>query len=339
LYLYPAFPEVPEHCGGVRMKALFLKLIFLIWVLGVATDAAAQVRVRRGRGIPDPKPPRKEKVRKKVQKRVGSKPVSVGIKPTRRQAAATDLDPLFYVKWKNGQDLQYADFLYNRNLYNKFLPTRDTDLVKVIYPDYRDFYTRLSERMRAGNGVYDEYWLEKLEQVTRERPDTGIYAAVKLDSAMSFTITIDSPAASVINITPIIYPLNETAFYFNITALFSKNDSWMIIKSKDILFHEQIHFDIFELFARKMRKHLVETIMSGFTGDSPADIAREITPVYEQLYQQLNDMQYEFDRQTGALTSANASLSALNLKWKKTLLDQIDALKDYAIPEGTIVLH
>lgn len=41
---------------------------------------------------------------------------------------------------------------------------------------------------------------------------------------------------------------------FNIKTYFDPNESWMLIKNDYVLQHEQIHFDLTELYARKMRK-------------------------------------------------------------------------------------
>lgn len=41
---------------------------------------------------------------------------------------------------------------------------------------------------------------------------------------------------------------------FNIKTYFDPNESWMLLKNDYVLQHEQIHFDLTELYARKMRK-------------------------------------------------------------------------------------
>lgn len=41
---------------------------------------------------------------------------------------------------------------------------------------------------------------------------------------------------------------------FTIKTYFDKDNSWMLVKNSYVLQHEQIHFDISELYARKMRK-------------------------------------------------------------------------------------
>ena len=41
---------------------------------------------------------------------------------------------------------------------------------------------------------------------------------------------------------------------FSIKTYFDPNESWMFLKNDYVLQHEQIHFDLTELYARKMRK-------------------------------------------------------------------------------------
>ncbi len=58
-----------------------------------------------------------------------------------------------------------------------------------------------------------------------------------------------------------------------------------------ILRHERLHFDIAELFARKMRRRLAET---KFTNDVKA----EVKAIYIEILQQLRFYQNKYDRET-----------------------------------------
>lgn len=42
--------------------------------------------------------------------------------------------------------------------------------------------------------------------------------------------------------------------YYKLKCFFNKNKSWTVVNDKDILKHEQLHFDIYELYTRKIRK-------------------------------------------------------------------------------------
>lgn len=319
----------------IPMKTLPAKLFAIALLCCMVQCACAQVRVRMGPRLPSLRA-KKHAATTYVEEK---KPAEIKvIHPDKPQH--NSLDGRFYVKWSKGRKLAYNDFKYNRNLYDKFIPDQDTDLVNTIYPDYIAFYNSLKSRM--ANKVVDEEQDELIEKRLKLMADSlekgYISAPVSIDINPSFTISIDSPAASIINLAPVVYPVGESSWYFNIIPVFSIQESWMIVKSADILQHEQIHFDIFELYARKMRKSLLDIIKKNYNENLTPDLATEVTPVYDQLYLEMNQMQAEFDKQTGEKTLANAPLIQINEAWVKKLKTQLDLLSEYEIPEGTIIL-
>lgn len=79
-----------------------------------------------------------------------------------------------------------------------------------------------------------------------------------------------------------------------ITTVFDISKSW---KSSDqlsayVLEHEQLHFDIAELFSRKMRKMVSEKIKTS------ADYDRYFQLNYNALYREYREMQDTYDRET-----------------------------------------
>lgn len=54
------------------------------------------------------------------------------------------------------------------------------------------------------------------------------------------------------------YSCQEDSIFYTVEAVFKRNESWVkpIAITQHILDHEQLHFDITELFAREMRKEL-----------------------------------------------------------------------------------
>ncbi len=76
-------------------------------------------------------------------------------------------------------------------------------------------------------------------------------------------------------------------------ANFYPNLSWYIPKliNEGTLAHEQTHFDISELHARKLRKAIAE---KQFSRNSKS----EITAIYRQIEQERREMQTRFDRET-----------------------------------------
>ncbi|WP_339728995.1 DUF922 domain-containing protein [Maribacter stanieri] len=89
------------------------------------------------------------------------------------------------------------------------------------------------------------------------------------------------------------YENDELKVDYNVYAYFYPTKSWYKPKlcNEVTLLHEQLHFDITELYARKMRKQLAET---KFT----KNIKEEIKKIYKATIRQLNDFQNKYDSET-----------------------------------------
>ncbi|QWX84548.1 DUF922 domain-containing protein [Cellulophaga sp. HaHaR_3_176] len=83
------------------------------------------------------------------------------------------------------------------------------------------------------------------------------------------------------------------AIDYEVTSFFYPNISWYRPEVCDdiILGHEQLHFDITELYARKFRKLLSE---KKFTNDAK----NEIKVIYQEINTALNDFQNQYDKET-----------------------------------------
>ncbi len=86
---------------------------------------------------------------------------------------------------------------------------------------------------------------------------------------------------------------NRAEVDFNISTHFYPNKSWYQPHLVDsvILSHEQLHFDISELFARKFRKQLSDT---RFT----KNVKTEVRAIYKQINAELSDFQNRYDDET-----------------------------------------
>ena len=81
---------------------------------------------------------------------------------------------------------------------------------------------------------------------------------------------------------------------FKIDTFFYPTKSWYqpAVCDAIILSHEQLHFDISELFARKMKKRLeAET----FTSDT---VKSKVKSIYREILDELNDFQNRYDTET-----------------------------------------
>ncbi len=319
---------------GVIARSVIAGIICcLIW-----QGASAQVRIGRMRGL-QPKVAHRKKAAPTAKPERKPEDVQVKIREFIPSENRRELDRTFYTVWSDGHRLDYDDFRYNKGTANKFFSTKDSVDLKAVYPDYRAFYKMLSEKTSGITDVEDTTWYSNVERYLEGNGGSSAdFPDAIFDSGFAFSVVIDSPAASVVTIQPVIYQVNESIWYYNISALFSKNESWMLVRSNDILAHEQIHFDIFELYARKMRKLLAETLKNSFVDDAGGDLTNQISPGFEQYYQQLNDLQAEFDRQTIKLTGKNQSILEVNAQWRDRVRSEIRAMSDYASPEGYIEL-
>lgn len=89
------------------------------------------------------------------------------------------------------------------------------------------------------------------------------------------------------------YEGNELKIDFRVSAYFYPNLSWYkpeLCNDKTLL-HEQLHFDITELFRRKMSKKLTTT---KFT----KKVKEEVRQIYKVTLRQLNDFQNKYDSET-----------------------------------------
>ena len=100
---------------------------------------------------------------------------------------------------------------------------------------------------------------------------------------------------------------------FEVDTFFYPNQSWYQPHMCDeiVLSHEQLHFDISELFARKMRKQLENT---RFT----KNIKKEIRSIYQAIIKELSAFQDLYDRETDFSRNREAQL-----RWNKEIREAL----------------
>ena len=103
---------------------------------------------------------------------------------------------------------------------------------------------------------------------------------------------------------------------FSVKTYFDPNESWMLLKNDYVLQHEQIHFDLTELYARKMRKSVESLRQKNITNIS----------IYRKKIQHWNAMkekasnQFDADNQDYYIKIGQKILFQKNPKqeaWKK----------------------
>lgn len=84
---------------------------------------------------------------------------------------------------------------------------------------------------------------------------------------------------------------------YEVLSYFNPGNSWVFPESRGseyLLSHEQLHFDITELHARKLRKKLSE-INSGDLGKDPRKVLNRL---YENIEKERAAMQFQYDKET-----------------------------------------
>lgn len=112
---------------------------------------------------------------------------------------------------------------------------------------------------------------------------------------------------------------SRDGFKYHITCQFDKNSSWGRIKTDYILSHEQGHFDIAEIYARKLNKAL-----KAYTPDA-GSANKELNKIYEKTMHELTSTQAQYDRET------NFSIDKTEQsRWLMKISDELKIYEEYA---------
>jgi hypothetical protein len=112
---------------------------------------------------------------------------------------------------------------------------------------------------------------------------------------------------------------------YDVSALFSKDKSWKRDLSPQLLSHEQLHFDLGELYARKIWKLILE-----MTSQGVKDV-KAINKAVHQLLEESNeaDRQYDIETLHGALDQKQA-------EWSKKIKAELGSLKKFKKPKHIV---
>lgn len=107
---------------------------------------------------------------------------------------------------------------------------------------------------------------------------------------------------------------------FEVYAVFQRYDSWTRNSTSSLLLkHEQLHFDIGELYVRKMRKEL-SALRSKREG-TPKDYLQ----VFDRLAEECNEMDSLYDAET-----AHGVYQSQQEVWNKKIAKELFRLRKYA---------
>lgn len=126
-------------------------------------------------------------------------------------------------------------------------------------------------------------------------------------------------AASTATYLGIEYNFGKNGFDYKITCSFSKTRSWGLHRNDYILSHEQGHFDIAEIFARKLHKKMSEYV---FNKNS---FKEDLKNLYINLTAEKDAFQNKYDEET------NHSINKeKQTEWLKKIEETLNELKDFA---------
>jgi len=126
-------------------------------------------------------------------------------------------------------------------------------------------------------------------------------------------------AASTTTYLMVNYHFKEGDFSYEIESKFSRTRSWGLHKTPYILAHEQGHFDIAEVFARKFHKRLSEYRFNRRT------YQHDLQKIYKDIIDEKEKAQNDYDRQTNH--SINKEQQAI---WLQRIDRWLKEYEDYA---------
>ncbi|MBA3986163.1 MAG: hypothetical protein H0X63_06255 [Flavobacteriales bacterium] len=144
---------------------------------------------------------------------------------------------------------------------------------------------------------------------------------------------IDEEDASAVIVASIkIYPKEFSCIdidYIEVVAQMNKSKSWAKFKTDIVLNHEQTHFDIAELYARKIRKEIKEFIEENKECD-----LQGISDIYYRLEEEHWQSQFLYDKEVRNCTDKKAFLCH-NLEkqkeWDTKTACLLELYKDYEL--------
>jgi hypothetical protein len=115
------------------------------------------------------------------------------------------------------------------------------------------------------------------------------------------------------------FSLSGTQFKYSIACTFDRNASWGRVKTSYILLHEQAHFDISEIFARKLNKALRQYAVK------EATISADVSAIYKQVMEAHAKYQQQYDDET-----SHSRLPDKQAAWLEKVNTELNGLEAYS---------
>lgn len=126
-------------------------------------------------------------------------------------------------------------------------------------------------------------------------------------------------AASTTTYLGIEYNIKDGNFSYKIQSRFSRTRSWGLHKTDYILSHEQGHFDIAEIFARKLHRDMSRYQFS------KNSFRKDLKKIYEDVTKEKEEMQNDYDKET-----RHSINKAKQAEWFLKIEKMLDDLQGFA---------
>lgn len=126
-------------------------------------------------------------------------------------------------------------------------------------------------------------------------------------------------AASTTSYLGIEYDISNYTVTYKIICRFSKNKSWVATKTDHILGHEQGHFDITEIFARKLNK------LTGQYKFNKNTYQQDLQKIYNDLQHEKEEFQNTYDNETDFSRNKEQQTN-----WLKRIEKMLEDLRNYS---------
>lgn len=110
----------------------------------------------------------------------------------------------------------------------------------------------------------------------------------------------------------------DKEIHYDVAAIFNRTKSWSRDQSASLLAHERLHFDIAEVYARKIRKKIKELRASGVNN------IRTYNSAIHELLLESNDADQQYDMET-----LHGALSKKQRAWAERIKEELADLSRY----------
>lgn len=114
------------------------------------------------------------------------------------------------------------------------------------------------------------------------------------------------------------YSMKDGKIQYRIECQFEKNKSWGLVQTDYILSHEQGHFDIGEIFARKLMKEVTRYQFNRNT------FQKDLDAIYQKIVGDKEAFQQLYDDETN-----HSRNKAKQEEWLILIKKKLNELKDY----------